>query len=62
MLTLQVLTLSLAAAVLVSGQTVCPEIPDTGVSIGEPVPIRPEDVPRGCSAHEILVGKSISLP
>jgi hypothetical protein len=35
----------------------CPEIPDTGVIIGEPVPIRPEDIPPGCSDYEILVGK-----
>ncbi|KAK0390631.1 hypothetical protein NLU13_0135 [Sarocladium strictum] len=32
MLTLQVLTLSLASAVLVAGQTVCPEIPARGTS------------------------------
>lgn len=39
-------------------QEVCPELPDTGVEIGQPVPIKPEDIPRGCSNHEILVGST----
>lgn len=34
----------------------CPELPDTGVSIGEPVPIHPEHIPAGCSDFEVLVG------
>lgn len=34
----------------------CPEIPDTGVHIGDPVPMRPEDIPEGCSDYEVLVG------
>ncbi|KXH39121.1 hypothetical protein CSAL01_03152 [Colletotrichum salicis] len=33
-----------------------PELPETGVTIGDPVPIRPEDIPAGCSDFEILVG------
>jgi cutinase len=40
----------------------CPEIPDTGVTIGEPVPIRPEDIPPGCSDYEILVARGTSEP
>ena len=44
-------------ALLVSGQDSCPEIPDTGVTIGEPVPPRPQDIPPGCSDYEILVGE-----
>jgi hypothetical protein len=39
----------------------CPEIPDTGVTIGDPVPIRPDHVPHGCSDFEILVGKYVDL-
>lgn len=39
-----------------SGQE-CPELPDTGVNMGDPVPMRPEDIPVGCSDFEILVGK-----
>lgn len=35
----------------------CPEIPDTGVTIGDPVPMRPEHIPAGCSDFEILVGE-----
>lgn len=35
----------------------CPPLPETGVQIGEPVPIVPEDKPAGCSAFEILVGQ-----
>lgn len=46
-----------AANLAMSQAADCPEIPDTGVTIGEPVPIRPGDVPRGCSAYEILVGE-----
>jgi hypothetical protein len=47
-------------ALLQAGRIVaqaCPEIPDTGVTIGDPVPIRPDHVPQGCSDFEILVGK-----
>lgn len=36
-------------------QEACSELPDTGVGIGQPVPIKPEDIPRGCSNFEILV-------
>ena len=45
----------------VASQT-CPEIPDTGVVIGDPVPIRPEDIPPGCSDFEILVGMKKTGP
>ena len=41
---------------LAAGQE-CPELPDTGVNMGDPVPMRPEDIPDGCSDFEILVGK-----
>ena len=37
-------------------QEECPPLPDTGVTIGEPVPIVPGDIPSGCSPFEILVG------
>lgn len=40
-----------------SAQETCPEIPANDVQIGEPVPIVPGDIPKGCSAFEILVGK-----
>jgi hypothetical protein len=39
-------------------QETCPQLPDTGVEIGQPVPIKPEDIPRGCSNFEILVGST----
>lgn len=51
------LLLGLLQAGFIVGQT-CPEIPDTGVVIGDPVPIRPDHIPPGCSEFEILVGKS----
>src|SRR5690242_15421088 len=38
-------------------QQACPEIPETGVKIGEPVPIVPGDIPKECSSFEILVGQ-----
>lgn len=41
----------------VHGQS-CPEIPETGIDFGAAVGPFPEDVPSGCSAFEILVGKS----
>lgn len=34
----------------------CPEVPETGVEIGDPVPINPGDIPPGCSDFEVLVG------
>lgn len=46
--------LSLVAR-LVNSQE-CPELPDTGVNMGDPVPMKPEDIPAGCSDFEILVG------
>ena len=48
------LALSLFTACL--AQETCPELPDTGIEIGQPVPIKPEDIPQGCSNFEILVG------
>jgi hypothetical protein len=39
-------------------QETCPELPNTGVEIGQPVPIKPENIPRGCSNFEILVGST----
>lgn len=50
------LTLSLSS--IGFGQETCPTIPDTGVEIGEPVPPKPDDIPKGCSAYEILVGEA----
>lgn len=58
-LTTLFLAFSIAATGL--GQQACPEIPDTGVEIGEPVPIKPEDIPRGCSPFEILVGMATAF-
>ena len=57
MLSTPFLAVSLMSLVLVAAQDNCPEVPDTGVTIGEPVPIHPEDIPAGCSDFEILVGK-----
>ena len=48
------MSLALAAA---QGSDTCPELPDTGVTMGEPVPMHPEHIPAGCSDFEILVGK-----
>ena len=53
------ITLAMLLGAAVSQE--CPEIPDNDIEIGEPVPIRPEDVPSGCSAFEILVGQSLWL-
>lgn len=55
--TLTTLVLSLSLSSICSTQETCPEIPETGVTIGDPVPIKPEDIPRGCSPYEILVGQ-----
>lgn len=52
--------LTLVAQLAVS-QEDCPDIPPNDVEMGEPVPMIPEDIPEGCSAYEILVGKSSSL-
>ncbi|KAH7392204.1 cutinase-domain-containing protein [Phaeosphaeria sp. MPI-PUGE-AT-0046c] len=43
-------------------QSNCPPLPETGVQIGEPVPIVPGDIPKGCSAYEILVARGTSEP
>jgi hypothetical protein len=55
--TLTTLVLTLALSSICSTQETCPAIPETGVTIGDPVPIKPEDIPRGCSPYEILVGQ-----
>ncbi|KAL0931552.1 uncharacterized protein CTRU02_214287 [Colletotrichum truncatum] len=64
MLPVTVLLLSLSSLVLVSaqGSDSCPAVPDTGVTIGDPVPIRPQDIPAGCSDFEILVARGTSEP
>jgi hypothetical protein len=46
--------LTLAAA---QDSTNCPELPETGVTMGEPGPMHPEHIPAGCSDFEILVGE-----
>lgn len=52
--TTAVLLASLAP--LGAAQSDCPPLPETGVTIGDPVPIVPGDIPAGCSPFEILVG------
>ncbi|PKS04923.1 hypothetical protein jhhlp_008289 [Lomentospora prolificans] len=47
---------------LAAAQTECPELPDTGVDFGQPVPMKPEDIPAGCSDYEILVARGTSEP
>ncbi|KAF2258982.1 hypothetical protein CC78DRAFT_556265 [Lojkania enalia] len=47
---------------LAAAQSDCPDIPDTGVEIGQPVPIVPGDIPPGCSDFEILVTRGTSEP
>jgi hypothetical protein len=49
----------LTAVLPVHGQS-CPELPETGIDFGSAVGPYPEDVPSGCSAFEILVGKTAS--
>ncbi|WYZ42517.1 hypothetical protein EsH8_VI_000216 [Colletotrichum jinshuiense] len=61
MLSTRFLALSLMSLAYVTAQE-CPEIPDTGVTIGDPVPIRPQDIPAGCSDYEILVARGTSEP
>lgn len=59
MLSTRLLAVSLLSLALAAAQNngSCPQLPDTGVSIGEPVPVHPEHIPAGCSDFEILVGK-----
>jgi cutinase len=59
MLSNRLLAVSLASLALVAAQEPdnCPELPETGVVMGEPVPMHPEHIPAGCSDFEILVGK-----
>ncbi|KEY69378.1 hypothetical protein S7711_08133 [Stachybotrys chartarum IBT 7711] len=61
MLFILYLATGLLQAGLIIAQT-CPEIPDTGVVIGDPVPIRPDHIPQGCSDFEILVARGTSEP
>ncbi|OHF04452.1 hypothetical protein CORC01_00304 [Colletotrichum orchidophilum] len=56
---LSVVPLSVVSA---QGTDDCPEIPETGITIGDPVPIRPGDIPAGCSDFEILVARGTSEP
>ena len=56
MLSPRYIAVSLLSLTLVTAQE-CPELPDTGVVMGEPVPMHPEHIPSGCSAYEILVGE-----
>ncbi|KAJ0298224.1 hypothetical protein COL516b_010147 [Colletotrichum fioriniae] len=60
----KLVALSVLSLSVVNGQGTddCPEIPETGVTIGDPVPIRPEDIPAGCSDFEILVARGTSEP
>ncbi|KAK1638878.1 cutinase-domain-containing protein [Colletotrichum phormii] len=61
---IKLVALSALSLSVVHGQGTddCPELPETGVTIGDPVPIRPEDVPAGCSDFEILVARGTSEP
>ncbi|KXH50013.1 hypothetical protein CSIM01_07271 [Colletotrichum simmondsii] len=61
---IKLVALSVLSLSVVNGQGTdeCPEIPETGVTIGDPVPIRPEDIPAGCSDFEILVARGTSEP
>lgn len=53
-----ILKVAFALGQLASAQDAeCPELPETGVEIGEPVPINPNDIPPGCSDFEVLVGE-----
>lgn len=49
--------LALAFLPFCSAQEQCPEIPENDVEMGQPVPVVPSDIPKGCSDFEILVGK-----
>ncbi|EPS39250.1 hypothetical protein H072_7006 [Dactylellina haptotyla CBS 200.50] len=53
--------ISCASAVLAQATT-CPPVPSNTISIGEPVPTNPADIPGGCSAYEILVARGTSEP
>ncbi|KAK1659748.1 cutinase-domain-containing protein [Colletotrichum godetiae] len=61
---IKLVALSALSLSVVHGQGTddCPELPETGVTIGDPVPIRPEDIPAGCSDFEILVARGTSEP
>ncbi|KAK4033689.1 cutinase-domain-containing protein [Parachaetomium inaequale] len=59
LLAVSLMSLALAAA---QGSDNCPELPDTGVTMGEPVPMHPEHIPGGCSDFEILVARGTSEP
>jgi cutinase len=59
MLPVSVLGLALVFAGFTVGQQ-CPEGPDVG--IGPAVPMRPQDIPAGCSDFEVLVARGTSEP
>ncbi|EUC33236.1 carbohydrate esterase family 5 protein [Bipolaris zeicola 26-R-13] len=54
--------LAFALIAMSSAQETCPAIPPNDVEIGQPVPIVPGDIPKGCSAFEILVETDVSNP
>lgn len=63
MKTLQVIYLALTLAISATAQfdqPGCPQIPPNDVEFGAPVPLRPQDIPSGCSDLEVLVGMSIN--
>ncbi|KAG9254859.1 cutinase-domain-containing protein [Emericellopsis atlantica] len=61
--TTNILKVVLALGQLVSAQDAeCPDLPETGIEIGEPVPINPGDIPPGCSDFEVLVARGTSEP
>ncbi|KAK4243118.1 cutinase-domain-containing protein [Corynascus novoguineensis] len=64
MLSTRLLAVSLLSLTLAAAQNngSCPQLPDTGVTIGEPVPVHPEHIPAGCSDFEILVARGTSEP
>ncbi|KAL2261877.1 hypothetical protein VTK26DRAFT_3109 [Humicola hyalothermophila] len=63
MLSTRLLALSfLSLGFVVAQDSECPELPDTGVDFGAPVPMHPEHIPEGCSDYEILVARGTSEP
>jgi cutinase len=54
--------LAFALIAISSAQETCPEIPANDVEMGKPVPMVPGDIPKGCSAFEIIVARGTSEP
>jgi hypothetical protein len=52
--------LAFALIAISSAQETCPEIPANDVEMGKPVPMVPGDIPKGCSAFEIIVGQFVA--